>query len=333
MSADKKMDHCWYSHVLADEQFIMMCHEFVSVSFCATLPSLSKFVPPSSISHFHPNLRFLQGESCSAWRCDDISGTMRYMFCDFSDVRSMMCTGLQQVAGSSAGMDGKLEVCWWDGNPPGKFVLMKLLSLRGELDDCFRFVEFELGGLSFLTKAHLHTFAQPYGLTYSSQKNTLTYCMWCGVAIGQGTMMTMTCGIVEFWMQARAYAEKDGEYFDISHKLLGSSWLWLPWLSHSRSCVSARLRNAYYQNEASIASNLQPIGILEAKAGVVSRCFKHPIAQRTTSCSHNSPPWVGWIMSNPSRLLEFRTLSYASYCGSNSEDVLMRFTWRKNLSS
>lgn len=62
--------------------------------------------------------------------------------------RSMMCTGLQQVAGSSA----------------------------GELEDCFRFVEFELGGLSFLTKA-------------------------------------------------RAYAEKDGEYFDISHK------------------------NAYYQNE------------------------------------------------------------------------------------
>lgn len=112
-----------------------------------------------------------------------------------------------------------------------------------------------------------------------------------------------------------------------------AAWLWLPWLSHSRSCVSARLRNAYYQNEASIASNLQPIGRLEAKAGVVSRCFKHPIAQRTTSCSHNSSPWVGWIMSNPSRLLEFRTLSYASYCGSNSEDVLMRFTWRKNLSS
>ena len=26
-------------------------------------------------------------------------------------------------------------------------------------------------------------------------------------------------------MQARAYAEKDGEYFDISHKLLGSGCL------------------------------------------------------------------------------------------------------------
>eukprot|EP00438_Fugacium_kawagutii_P030627 Skav223897 [mRNA] locus=scaffold2113:33305:42016:+ [translate_table: standard] len=41
--------------------------------------------------------------------------------------RSMMCTGLYQVAGSSA----------------------------GELDECFRFLEFELGGLSFLTKALL----------------------------------------------------------------------------------------------------------------------------------------------------------------------------------
>ena len=210
------MDHCWYSHVLADEQFIMMCHEFVSVSFCATLPSLSKFVPPSSISHFHPNLRFLHGESCSAWRCDDISGTMRYMFCDFSDVRSMMCTGLQQVAGSSAGMDGKLEVCWWDGNPPGKFVLMKLLSLRGELDDCFRFVEFELGGLSFLTKAHLHTFAPtlwPH-LFFTEKHTDILHVMWschrprdnddndlwnCGILnAGPGHMLKKTVNTLTF---------------------------------------------------------------------------------------------------------------------------------------
>lgn len=27
------------------------------------------------------------------------------------------------------------------------------LVLQGELDQCFRFLEFELGGLSFLTKA------------------------------------------------------------------------------------------------------------------------------------------------------------------------------------
>ena len=101
-----------------------------------------------------------------------------------------MCTGLQQVAGSSAG-DGKfvnLLMGWEpDGNPPFLH-LMKLLSLRGELDDCFRFVEFELGGLSFLIKAHYGTFAQPYGLTYSSQKNIH---VMCGVAIGQG----MTCGV------------------------------------------------------------------------------------------------------------------------------------------
>eukprot|EP00913_Durusdinium_trenchii_P014649 g13744.t1 len=42
--------------------------------------------------------------------------------------RSMMCTGLLQIAGSRA----------------------------GELDDCYRFVEFDLGGLSLLTKARAH---------------------------------------------------------------------------------------------------------------------------------------------------------------------------------
>ncbi|CAJ1437977.1 unnamed protein product [Effrenium voratum] len=47
--------------------------------------------------------------------------------------RSMMITGLQQIAGSRA----------------------------GDLDECFRFVEFELGGLKFLTKAR--AFAQQGG--------------------------------------------------------------------------------------------------------------------------------------------------------------------------
>ena len=102
-------------------------------------------------------------------------------------------------------------------------------------------------------------------------------------------------------MQARAHAEKDGEYFDISHKLLGC--FWLPWLSHSRSCVSARLRNAYYQNEASMA-NLQPIGRLEAKAGVVSSILllKDLAAATTMTLS-----WLNHV--NPSRLLVFRMLS------------------------
>ena len=69
-----------------------------------------------------------------------------------------MCTGLQQVAGSSAGMDGFVDGMGTGWNPPGaSYETAELLSLRGELDDCFRFVEFELGGLSFLTKAHLVT--------------------------------------------------------------------------------------------------------------------------------------------------------------------------------
>lgn len=45
-----------------------------------------------------------------------------------SRTRTISCTGLLQVAGSTA----------------------------GELDQCFRFLEFELGGLSFLTKARAH---------------------------------------------------------------------------------------------------------------------------------------------------------------------------------
>lgn len=114
------MDHCWYYHFLADEQFIMMCHEFVSVSFYATLPSLSKFVPPSSISHFLPSLRFLHSEFCSAWRCDiDISGTMRYMFCDFSDMSGVWCALVCSKLLVRQQATGSLLICWWDGNRMG----------------------------------------------------------------------------------------------------------------------------------------------------------------------------------------------------------------------